>query len=47
MAFMNYRSTAWQANSMGAAWAWHGMCELALGHKLKQGCSFLCIVYVL
>jgi hypothetical protein len=23
-------SMAWQGNSMGIAWVWHGMCELAL-----------------
>jgi hypothetical protein len=33
MACVNLCSTAWQGDSMGMAWAQHGMCELGLrGH---------------
>jgi hypothetical protein len=37
--FQTLSGTAWQGNSMGAAWAWHAMCEsafIASGSKEKE-----------
>jgi len=34
--------TAWQGNSIGAAWAWHAMCESALTVKWKPDHTEIC-----